>query len=167
MKNKIIIGAVIFILSIASASAQDVNASVTASFEKSFAGATNIRWTPCPKKISLVQFGYLGKAWLAYFDHQGKLVSSGRRLTIHELPVVVQNGMRSKKQLFENKYGAITVGTIYEMLTDNITEYYIPLQNHKIRFMIAVQTNGNVIVKSKKKLSDQPKAPEGVLARQK
>ncbi|HEY0743613.1 MAG TPA: hypothetical protein VGD40_19235 [Chryseosolibacter sp.] len=166
MKNKIIIGAVLFILSLASAYAQDINASITASFEKNFAGATNIRWTPCPKKISLAQFGYMGKAWLAYFDHQGKLVSSGRRLTIHELPVVVQNGLRFKKQLFENKYGAIATGTIYEMLTDNITEYYIPLQNHKIRFMIAVQSNGTVIVKSKKKLSDQPKSPEGVLARQ-
>ncbi len=170
MKNKIIIGAVLFVLSLASSTAQDaasVNASVTKSFEKAFQGATKVRWSACPKKISLAQFAFMGKPWLAYYDHDGKLLTSGRRITLHELPVRVQSGMLNQKQSFENKYGAVTIANIYEMITGSVTEYYVLLVNHKIRLMIAVRTDGSVVIKSKKKLPISPKAPADVLARQK
>lgn len=167
MKKNIIIGAALFIISLSNLAAQEspANASATQSFEKSFTGASNPKWTRCEKKISLVQFHYMNKPWLAYFDHAGKLITSGRRVSIHELPVIVQGGMLSIKERSEKKYGALTLGLIYEMVTDRVTEYYVPLANTKIRLMIAVQTNGATVIKSKKTLSEDPKSPKDVIAR--
>lgn len=167
MKKNIIIGAVLFIISLSNSAAQEstANASVSQSFEKSFKGAINPKWTECAKNTSLVQFRYMDKPWLAYFDHSGKLITSGRKVTIHELPLLVQNGMFSQKERTEKKYGAITLGAIYEMVTDGVTEYYAPFGNTKIHLMVAVRTDGSVVIKSRKKVSEDPKSPKDVIAR--
>jgi hypothetical protein len=167
MKNNIIIGAALFIISLSSSVAQDgtVKASVSKSFEKSFTGALDAKWTACAKSTSLVQFRYMDKPWVAYFNHEGKLITSGRKISTHELPVIVQNGMHSQKARTENKYGALTAGAIYEMVTDGVTEYYVPLGNTKIHLMIAVRTDGSVVIKSRRKASESAKSPKEVIAR--
>jgi hypothetical protein len=168
MKNNIIIGAALFIISLSNSVAQNdpaANASASQGFEKTFKGALNVKWTACEKKISLVQFKFMDKAWLAYFDHTGKLLTSGRRVSIPELPVIVQTGMYSTKERFEKKNGALTLGLIYEMVTDGVTEYYVPLKNTKIFLMIAVRTDGAVVIKSRKKSSEQSKSPQDIIAR--
>ncbi|HEY0652591.1 MAG TPA: hypothetical protein VGD65_05655 [Chryseosolibacter sp.] len=168
MKNNIIIGAALFIISLSNSAAQEspaVKESVAKSFEKSFNGAVNPRWTTCAKNTSLVQFRYMDKAWLAYFDHSGKLITSGRKVSIHELPVIVQSGMLKQKASSERKYGAVTLGGIYEMLTDGVTEYYVPLANNTIQLMIAVRTDGSVVIKSRKKGLHDARSTKDVIAR--
>jgi hypothetical protein len=166
MKNNIIIGAALFIISLSSSVAQDgIKASVSKSFEKSFTGALDAKWTPCAKSTSLVQFRYMDKPWVAYFNHEGKLITSGRKVFTQELPVIVQHGMLSQKARTENKYGALTTGAIYEMVTDGVTEYYVPLANTKIQLMIAVRTDGSVVIKSRRKPSESVKSPKEVIAR--
>lgn len=168
MKNNIIIGAALFIISLSNSTAQDgaiVKPSVSKSFEKTFSGALNAKWTACAKETSLVQFHFMNKPWLAYFDQTGKLITSGRKVSTHELPVIVQTGMLSEKAKTEKKNGAVSVGTIYEMLTDGVTEYYVPFGNSRIQLMIAVRTDGSVVIKSRKKISEDPKSPKEVIAR--
>jgi hypothetical protein len=167
MKNNIIIGAALFIISLSNSAAQNgaASASVNQSFEKSFNGALNPKWTACAKDISLVQFRFMDKAWLAYFDKTGNLITSGRRLSVHELPVLVQNGMYATKEKSEKKYGAVTIGHIYEMVSAGLTEYYVPLKNTKIQIMLSVHTDGAVVIKSRKKISEDPKAAKDVIAR--
>jgi hypothetical protein len=167
MKNNIIIGAALFIISLSNSAAQEgaVNASAAQSFEKTFKSAENPKWKACAKDISLVQFRYMDRGWVAYFDKAGKLITSGRRVSIHELPVVVQDGMFLTKETSERKYGALTLGVIYEMVTSRTTEYYVPLGNTKIKLMVAVRTDGSAVIKSRKKVSEDPKAPKDVIAR--
>jgi hypothetical protein len=167
MKNNIVIGAVLFIISLTNSAAQEraANASVTQSFEKTFNGASNPRWEACAKQISLVQFRYLDKPWLAFFDRTGKLITSGRKVEVHELPLLVKNGMYQAKETSEKKYGAFTIGRIHEMVTGGLTEYYIPFRNTKVHLMISVRTNGGVVIMSRKKVSEDPKSPKNVIAR--
>lgn len=170
MKKNIVIGAALFIISLTSSIAQEgatVTASVAKSFEKSFKGAANPKWSTCGgnQSTSLVQFRFMDKPWLAYFDKSGNLISSGRRIFIHEVPVLVQNGLYTTKERSEKKYGALSLGAVYEMITSGVTEYYIPLANNKIRLMIAVRTDGTVVIKSRKKINTVPKPADDVIAR--
>jgi hypothetical protein len=166
MKNKIIIGAVLFILSLTNSVAQEgANASVTQSFEKNFKGAGNLRWAACEGKITLARFNYQNTPWLAYFDKTGKLITSGRKVEVLDLPLVVKNGMYTAKERSEQKYGAVTIGRIHEMVTEGLTEYYVPLHNTKIHLMIAVRTDGGIVIKSRKKVFENPKSPKDVIAR--
>lgn len=171
MKNNMIIGALLFVVSLSNSVAQtgaEVNKSVSRSFEKNFAGASHLNWTACGKDISLAQFRFEDKPWVAYFDESGTLITSGRKLSVHELPSKVNDRMHAFKSKAEKKYGAFTIGSIYEMATDRLIEYYVYLSNDKISLMIAVESNGVVSIKRKAKKSyDGAKPVKDVLASQK
>lgn len=143
MKAKIITGIAFVLISLQSLSAQDsakVNASVKRSFEKSFTTATNVFWTALPKKISQAQFHYNEGSWVAYFDYAGNILTSGRRIkSPSDLPLKVQEGLRRAKARMEKKGGACQVITIYEMIKDENTKYFVSLQNetHLCSFSIS------------------------------
>ena len=167
MKNNMIIGAILFIISLSNSAAQDgasVRASVAQSFEKNFSGATNLRWTFYQQNVSLARFNYSDRACLAYFDRKGAIISSGRKVSVQELPIDVNYGMTSAKERHEKKYGELTVGIIYEMVTDAKKEFFIPLVNEKIHLLISVATDGTVILKRKTEGKTEQKNPN-VLAR--
>ena len=171
MKNNMIIGALLFVVSLSNSVAQNgvaVNTSVSRSFEKNFSGASNLNWTACGKDISLAQFRFEDKPWVAYFDETGTLITSGRKLSPHELPSKVNERMRDFKSKAEKKHGAFTIGSIYEMSTNRLIEYYVYLTNDKISMMIAVESNGAVSIKRKtKKSPDDSRPAKDVLASQK
>jgi hypothetical protein len=167
MKKNMIIGAVLFIISLTSSVAQQsasVNASVAQSFEKNFSGATQLKWTACAKSISLAQFKHSDRVCLAYFDRHGNIISSGRKVSVQELPALATEGMLASKESNEKKYGALVAGTIYEMVTDDKKEYYIPFANGKINLLIAVARDGSFEVRRKIKVATETGTPN-VIAR--
>src|SRR5262245_39015492 len=135
MKKNIILSAALSLICLCSLSAQEnqesatVNASVTRSFEKKFAGATNIKWSNHDKGVSLARFQMGEEVWLAYFSREGTLITSGRKIKSPDaLPIKVKESLDKVETRYESKFGSLDHGGIYEMVSDNGTEYYVPLE---------------------------------------
>lgn len=169
MKKNIILGVAFMIMSLHQLVAQDsaqVSPSVSKRFEETFKGAKNVQWEFLPKKVSQARFVYQGSGWLAYFDHGGKLLTSGRRIkSAGELPLKVQSGLGTAKARFEKKSGACQVGIIYEMIQNDITKYYITVENAAIRALFSVNTDGSVTTESKTPITKEPATPKDAIAR--
>ena len=119
MKKNMIIGAVLFIISLTSSVAQNgvtVNASVAASFANNFAGASEPRWTAYEKNISLAKFKFMDRAWLAYFNSEGHIITSGRKVSLQELPSRVNEQMLSSKQNHEKKCKLFHIAVLNECI---------------------------------------------------
>jgi hypothetical protein len=154
MKKNMIIGVVLFIICLTNSVAQDVavvNASVAGSFERNFAGASQPRWTFYDKNITMARFKFMDRAWLAYFNNEGQIISSGRKVAVQELPAAVGQGMAAAKQKNEKKYGALSLGVIYEMVTSGEKAYFIPLVNGNIHLLLSIDLDGAIELKRKTK----------------
>src|SRR5687768_721715 len=94
MKKNMIFGIALLLISLQQLSAQNtaqVSPSVARRFDESFAGASNIHWVSLPKKVTQAQFFYNGASWVAYFDYEANLITSGRRIKSEsDLPLKVQ-----------------------------------------------------------------------------
>jgi hypothetical protein len=167
MKKNILISAILLIVSLTDIVAQHATISkvVEENFEATFFGASNIRWERCGKQAFVARFNYLDKTWLAYFDTNGNLFSTGRKVkSVSDLPVVVQNGLSRAKARAERKLGTLQMGSVYEMVSNDITEYFVPFQNSRIYLLIAIQTDGTTVIKKKRNLTTEVNVPKDVLA---
>ncbi len=167
MKKNMGIGVVLFVLSICNLVAQDntPTAAVSEAFSAAFPLAVNPKWT---KKESLqeVTFHNEGRYCIAFLNPKGEIVSSGRRMsTVDELPLQVRNGLKQVRGRLENKYGAMALGSIFEMITGGQTEYFVPMQNDHIAVLYTIGSNGTYVQRSKSRRSPAPEASKGVLAR--
>lgn len=155
MKNNIIIGAVLIVISLTNLKAQDniqASASVLSSFQNSFQGASNVRWSSLPKKITKATFSHLGDSYLAFFSEEGKLIATSRKVrSVDDLPLVIQTGFNQKKASLENKAGTFTIAHVYEMLKDGITKYYITMHNPQSIVFLSVDSYGMAVVTKKTK----------------
>ena len=169
MKKKIIIGVAFMLMSLQQLAAQDsiqVRTSVSRNFEESFEGAKYIQWKSLPKKVTQAQFHYQGRSWIAYYDTNGNLITSGRLIkTIDDLPLQVQTGLRRAKARVEKKSGAFQVSVIFEMLQNETTKYYITMQNGDSFATISVHTNGIAVLESKNARTPEPRTSKDVIAR--
>ena len=90
-----------FVLSFSNAAAQDsvkVKTAVKESFEKTFQGASKVRFEPF-KGIYRVKFDYLGGHWLAFYQPSGALITKGRLVPSDDhLPIAVQTGLYDAKR---------------------------------------------------------------------
>ena len=168
MKRNIGIGAVLFILSICNLVAQDqpaVSSAATLSFQDSFPQATNVKWRAV-KNIYEVTFTNAGRFSIAFLNKEGKVFTHGRRVNdIHMLPVQVKSGLYTAKGRVEAKYGALSLGLIFEMLEDGFTSYYVPMENSKISVVYAISPTRSFIQKSKKIRKVEQEASKQALAR--
>ena len=169
MKKNIILGVAFMIMSLHQLAAQDstqVAPTVSQRFEESFKGASNVHWTSLAKNVSQAQFVYQGGSWLAYFDKDGNLLTSGRKISsIEQLPLSVQSGFRRAKARMERKTGSFRIALIYEMVKDDVTKYYISMQNDAIRTLLSVRTDGATAIETKKFITREPTAPKDVIAK--
>lgn len=168
MKKNLIIGAVMFLLSFSNAAAQDsarVKKVVKESFEKTFQGATKVRYETF-KGVYRIRFDYFEGHWIAFFDATGGLISKGRLLPSNDhLPIAVQIGLSAAKRRVEEKYGAIQMSRIYEMTKDGSTEYFVSMQNTSILLDYMISPSGYATLRGKQKRDQEVKSSKGVLAR--
>ena len=128
----------------------NMRASVARSFESDFSGSTNVKAKILPKSITLIQFNFNEGSWIAYYDQDGKLITSGRRIKTGErLPLVVQESLDEIRAKYERKFGVITVGAPYEMTKDNTTAYYVQMKNARIDMLVSFDGFGTSLVHNK------------------
>ena len=157
MKKHIIIAAVLSLICLNNLFAQEkapVNATVIRSFESEFSEASNLRWEPQQRGILLAKFRFENESWIAYYSREGTLITSGRKVeSPNLLPIKVKNALENVQDKYEQKYGTFARGTVFEMTTDNGTEYFIPLENVRMSVLVSINDSGISTVERKEKHS--------------
>lgn len=170
MKNNIFLGAALTIISLTNLAAQDsiqLNTNVSRSFKETFQGAEKIRWASLRKGITKAQFYHDGNSCVAYFDEEGALITSGRKIrSVKDLPIKVQTGLTVKKNQMEKKLGALSISHIFEMIKADMTTYYVSLYNNRADIFLSVNTSGFAVVEKKTiKKRDKTEGPKDVIAK--
>ncbi|SHG95781.1 hypothetical protein SAMN04488109_2633 [Chryseolinea serpens] len=147
--------------------AQDmqVSTSIAQALQRNFAGASQIRWEKTGP-LYLAQFQYNNGFWLAYFDDQGTLAASGRKIdSIEQLPVAVKRGFTQLQQKQERKYGSFEVGAPYELVIENgTTQYFLPIENSHVAIMAISDASGNAQVRTKTERTGHTKPAADMVA---
>ncbi len=168
MKKTIIISTMLCVLSLLNATAQNeklFNNAVSRSLEGSFRDATNIRMEPF-KGLIRCKFSYMGNVWLVFYKKNGAEISRGKLIrSVDQLPILVQSGTLNAKTSLENKFGAVAIVNIYEMISGSITDYYVTLENQKILAVYSVTPQGTVGLRLKEKKQLAPALPTNAIAK--
>jgi hypothetical protein len=162
MKKNILLAlalSVICLHNLIAQTATNLRASVARSFKSDFSGATNVKVQSVPQRITLIQFNLNEGSWLAYYDEDGNLITSGRKIKTGErLPLIVQESLDGIRAKYEKKFGVLAVGSPYEMTKGNTTEYYVPMQNAQIDMLVSIDGHGESLVHNKH--INKPTTPE-------
>ena len=155
MKKNIILAVALAVICLTNLFAQEnakIKANVIRSFEKKFAGASNVIWQSQPKGISLTQFRFENETWVAYYNAEGQLITSGRMIkSADTLPIKVKESLQTAQEKYQAKYGTLTYSLIYEMTSDKGTEYYIPMANSQVSLLVSFDDSGSSDIRSKVK----------------
>jgi hypothetical protein len=153
MKKNILFALAVSVICFHNLIAQDntnLSPSVARSFESDFSGASKIKAQSLPKRITLMEFNLNEGSWIAYYDGDGKLITSGRRIKTGErLPLLVQGSLDEILAKYERKFGMITVGAPYEMTKGSTTEYFVQMQNAQINMLVSIDGFGTSLVHNK------------------
>ncbi|MCS3801916.1 hypothetical protein [Niastella sp. OAS944] len=148
MKNKILIGAFIFITGISSAFANDnreeVNSKIIRSFQKEFAGAQNAQWVTT-KDFVKVTFTLNEQVVYAYYDQNGSLLGVTRNILSGQLPINLLTD-------FKKNYSSYWITDLFEMAGNGENLYYLSLEDgdHKV-VLKSNGTNGWDVYRKDKK----------------
>jgi len=153
MKTTIILAALFMTCLNNNLSAQknaEVNAKVTESFGKHYEGATNISWQKA-NGMDIALFQHEQKTCIAYFNNQGEVVASARRIReISNLPLKVQNSLVEFKTKKSAKEGPLTLGPIFEVLERNGSSYYfIPMESSSKTLNVSINNDGYATIEKK------------------
>jgi hypothetical protein len=142
MKKHIVLAATIILLSINNISAQKkvtVDYAVATSFNSEFKGASDVRWTKIEKSLFMVRFENHGDHCIAYFNTEGRLLLTGRKIPFEITPRVVK---KRAEEMRQTKGGELIVREVYELNGDHGTEYFINLTSEKLARSVIIYGDG-------------------------
>jgi hypothetical protein len=148
MKNKILIGAFIFITGISSAFANDnkeeVDSKIIRSFQKEFAGAQNAQWVTT-KDFVKVTFTLNEQVVYAYYGQDGSLLGVTRNILSGQLPINLLTD-------FKKNYSNYWITDLFEMAAKGENVYYLTLEDsdHKVVLTSNGANGWDVYSKNKK-----------------
>lgn len=152
MKTLIQYTAVLLLLSIIMTKAQtsQVPASVSAAFSKEFSAASNVQWT-VTKDIYQSRFEQGDEKLIAYFNQDGTLVATARKIQLSQAPTLVRKSI----SVLQDQYEAASPAEMYEISEANDTQYFVNVTGKKQFISALASVNGNckVLRKSNKPLT--------------
>ena len=156
----IIVGLVMFSLSLAAQNQRETSARVTDSFNKHFPEAQHVRWTPLKGQVSKAQFGYQGNSCIAFFSADATLISSGKKIgDISTLPRLTADALNRQKTRLEKKFGSLNHLHTFEFVSGNTTRWYSTLENQKALIVVSADATGYSVVESRKINKSAPEMP--------
>jgi hypothetical protein len=125
-------------------------------FNNQFGGATEAKWSKKGDVIG-VGFQHEGFCKIAYYDQDGKLVASGRKISQSQLPMKINQEIASTRISLEKKTGPYTAGSCYEFLKESgSTEYVILLENSRESVTLVSENDQTRIENRSKKVLPLP-----------
>jgi hypothetical protein len=146
MKKHILLAATIILLSINNISAQKkvtVDYVVTTSFNSEFNGASDIQWTKLENSLFMARFENHGDHCIAYFNMEGRLLLTGRKISFEIIPLVVRKRAEEIRTMHATKSGELTIREIYEVGGERGTEYFINLTSEKLALSVIIYGDGS------------------------
>ena len=139
------LAAILLLISASSfAAGPNSNKSKTASdFSSTFSNASNVVW----KQTSLyteASFDYLNQKQHAYYDNDGNFYCLSKETEVAALPVNVLNAIQKKYPQ------SVATQAIELTNADEVTNYYVSVENAKASLILEVSKTGNVSVFKKK-----------------
>lgn len=170
MKKSIILVAAITMtaINLLAQNGKAINDRISQRLEEVFPAAQNVSWTSLPKKIRQARFSHSGHIWMAFFDGQGEIVATARKVKdIQSLPLQISEGLKRQKSRLEKKYGELTLAHTFEMVNNETTKYYSTFANPKVTVVISATTNGYCVVerKERKTIVNEIRPPKNVIAK--
>lgn len=150
MKKIIIITGVLVALCATSLCAQTKEQS--AGFSAKFSDASNARWEKITADISLVRFAQANAISLAYFNHRGDLLVSGKQIELSQSPESVQKSLASLVKSQEKQEGALRVIQLYELKQESVTKFYANLGNENVHLAVMVTFGGRATIVKRNKI---------------
>lgn len=147
MKKIIAVLAVIFSLATSATYAYDgsnAGKALLRSFNKEFAGASNVSWVKVSEDLYRARFDYKGKNVRAFFTESGSLVALGALITADELPLVVAKAI-------DGKYAGYDKTETIEFTMDGETQYLVTVSDGKGGAILKISGNGELTVFKKLK----------------
>lgn len=100
---------------------EEVNENVLRSFNKEFAGASDVNWD-ISKSVLKATFRLNGQVMFAYYHESGDLVAVTRNLVSGQLPIGLLADLKKNYQDY-------WITDLFEISADESSNYYITLQN--------------------------------------
>ncbi|MBK5273051.1 MAG: hypothetical protein JJE22_18785 [Bacteroidia bacterium] len=144
MKKMILTLAIIISTISAFAGDENVNSKVLNAFTTDFQTAKEIEWTTA-SDYYMATFVYNDKHLFAYYDREGGLIGLTRYLGPSDLPMNLQ--MNLKKN-----YSGYWISDLFEVAKNNVTSYYVTLENSESKIVLKSfdSNNWDVFKKIKK-----------------
>lgn len=139
----------IIVLSIGTTTLVSANDKVSPRLEKSlsqtFSGATYIKWQQIKgENIHQATFVYNAQRLSAFFNNDGKLIATGRAVTLSGVPLIVSRKLSAD-------YSKFTATDIIEYVKDDETSYLVTMENEKTRLVLNMNIAGEASIFKKEK----------------
>ena len=99
----------------------EVSRAAIASFQSTFATATEVKWT-VNENYYKADFSLNGQYASAYYDVEGALIATTRNITSLQLPIALQASLKKD-------YNNYWVSELFEVSNETGTQYYVTLEN--------------------------------------
>ncbi len=145
MKKIIMLAAVIVTVCLTNLQAQKsapVTAAVAESFSNEFKNATNVRWIKVGASLFQSRFYYKQEYCLAYFDAEGQMILSGRKIAFDITPVAVKKATEKIRSNSEKNHELLDITEVYELNDTEGTRYFINLESESRSMSIMAYGNG-------------------------
>lgn len=120
---------------------KEVNAVVSASFQKHFSFVKDVKWTVFDD-YTKAEFLYAESRIEAYFSNDGEFLGSLRNILYGKLPLSVMSAV-------ENRFGKTGAYDVIEHNAPGGTVYYMMIEQGKRKYQIKVDTGGFISVMKK------------------
>jgi hypothetical protein len=122
----------------------DVNQLAVKSFHKDFVNAKNIKWEQKTGYVK-VEFTMNDQVLYAYYNNDGQMTAVVRNIVSDQLPISLLTSLK-------RDYTGFWISDLFEMAADDLTTYYVTLENADKK--IVLRSSGidswEVYAKSKK-----------------
>lgn len=117
----------------------EVSGRIQAAFTKAFTGAQDVKWYSDDANTYTAKFTINTSKVTAYFDKEGKLLSTRRIITADQLPLTVSVAL-------QQRYPGQKVYGITEFEKDGALNYYITLEGEKHWTIVKANVDGDLNV---------------------
>lgn len=110
----------------------EVSRAAIASFQSTFATATEVKWT-VNEEYYKADFSLNGQYASAYYDIDGVLIATTRNITSLQLPIALQASLKKD-------YGSYWVSELFEVSNEDGTQYYVTLETADNKLILKAAT---------------------------
>ncbi|NOT52535.1 MAG: hypothetical protein HOP10_14795 [Chitinophagaceae bacterium] len=128
MKKMILSLAIAFTTLSAFAGEENVNQKVLNAFRNEFTNASQVEWTVSDDYYK-ASFIYNDNYVFAYYNTDGELLGMTRYISTTDLPIHLQMNLKKK-------YNSYWVSDLFEVAKNDVTSYYITVENADTRIVL-------------------------------